>query len=124
MTDALRDMGRRTRAIKPNLTDDEKQSALNYVSSLVSIYVPLHQNELIALVSFVLTTRKGALARSLILKYLNEGKKVKAANEIIKPQWYTVRSKKKESLKRLRQSQRKAFLTPAIIGGKDGELHR
>jgi GH24 family phage-related lysozyme (muramidase) len=119
--DALRDMGKRTRAIKPNLSEDEKQEAVNYVCSLVSVYVPLHQNELVALVSFVLTTRKGALARSLILKYLNEGKKVKAANEMIKPQWYTVRNKKRESLKKLRQSQRKAFLTPAIIGGKDGE---
>ncbi len=120
MTDCIRDMGRRTRAIKQNLTDDEKQSALNYVSSLVSVHVHLHQNELLALVSFVLTTRKGSFARSLILKYLNEGKKIKAANEMTKPQWYTVRGKKKESLKKLRISQRKAFLTPAVIGGKDG----
>jgi GH24 family phage-related lysozyme (muramidase) len=121
MTDALREMGKRTRAIKPKLTDEEKQEALNYVSSLVSIYVPLHQNELIALVSFVLTTRKGALARSLMLKYLNNGQKLKAANEMIKPQWYTVRGTKKGYLKKLRESQRKAFLTPVIIGGKDGE---
>ena len=118
--DALREMGKRTRAIKPNLSEDEKQEAVNYVCSLVSVYVPLHQNELVALVSFVLTTRKGAMARSLILKYLNEGKKLKAANEMIKSQWYTVGTKKRESLKKLRQSQRKAFLTPAIIGGKDG----
>lgn len=120
MSDALRDMGKLTRAIKPNLSTEEKDQAVNYVCSLVSVYVPLHNNELVSLVSFVLTTRKGALARSLILKYINEGKKVKAANEMSKPQWYTVRGKKKESLKKLRQSQRKAFLTPAIIGGKDG----
>jgi len=123
MSDALREMAQRTRQIKPKLTDEEKHEALKYVSSLITIHVPLHSNELLALISFVLTTRKGALPRSLILKYLNEGKKLKAANEMVKPQWYTVRGKKKTALKKLRQSQRKCFLTPVIVGGSDAKIH-
>ncbi len=120
MSEALREVGRRTRVHKPNLTDEDKQQALQYLESLVSPYVGLHYNEQLALISFIITTRKGSFARSLILSHLNDGRKLKAANEITKPQWYTIRGKKKKALMELRKWQRALFLTPAIVGGNHG----
>jgi len=118
MSDPIREVGKRTRLVKPRMTEDDKQAAKNQLDSLISPYLELHYNEQLALISFILTTRKGSFARSLILKHINDGKKIKAANEMVKPQWYTVNKKQKKSLKELRTWQRKLFLTPAIVSCK------
>lgn len=111
----------RIRKLSKKPTDEQIEEALKYVESLLNPYLEYHTNELAALVSFVLTTHRGSFARSQILTYINENKRIKAAQEMKKPQWCKVNGETSKRRKQLRQAQAELFLRPVCIkGGKDG----
>jgi GH24 family phage-related lysozyme (muramidase) len=111
----------RIRKLSKAVTHEQIAETLRYVESLLNPHLEFHANELAALVSFVLTTRKGSFARSNILLLINENKRIKAAHEMKKPQWCKVNGEIKNRRKQLRIAQAELFLRPVCIhGGKDG----
>lgn len=109
------------RKLSKKLEGEDLTHILSYVESLLNPHLEFNANELAALCSFVNTTRKGSFARSIILQLINENKRIKAAQEMRKPQWCKVNGKHNARRKKLRQAQAELFLRPICIkGGKDG----
>jgi len=73
------------------------------------VFVPITQNQFDALVSFVFNVGIGNLKKSTLLKKLNEGDVVGAANEFNK--WVFAGGKKLKGLQRRRDKERLLFLT-------------
>lgn len=97
------------------LTTQEAQDAARIVWSLVRD--DLNPNQFTALVSFVLTTRKGSLAGSVLLKHVNERHIFAAANEFTR--WTRKNGKHSKWLLSLRNKQKKLFLTPVIVASNE-----
>lgn len=102
------------------ITHSNQIEAEKTVDSLISDRIEVHKNEYSALVSFVMTSTKGSLAKSTLLKKFNSGTltgKLEAADEFLK---WNRRGKSKNYYKKLRIEQRKLFLKFSVVGGKDG----
>lgn len=102
------------------MTRTDQLAAERIVDSLISDRIEVHKNEYSALVAFVLTTVKGSLAKSALLKHFNSGTltgKLQAADEFLK---WNRRGQNKNYYKKLRIEQRKLFLKFSVVGGKDG----
>lgn len=93
------------------LLDHDYQSAQDQVERLVR--VPLTENQLGALTSFVFNLGMGALAMSTLLKKLNKGDYTGAADEFNKWVYAKVNgvSTKLEGLVKRRAEERELFLT-------------
>jgi len=72
------------------------------------VKVPLTQNQFDALVSFVFNLGEGNLSTSTLLKHLNSGAYLSAANEL--PRWVNVGGKKLPGLVRRRDAERTIFI--------------
>ena len=97
------------------LTQQEAQDAARIVWSLVRD--DLNPNQFTALVSFVLTSRKGALAGSALLKHVNERHMFAAASEFTR--WTRRNGKRSDRLLRLRKKQKELFLRLVIVANNE-----
>jgi len=81
------------------------------------LYNPnIHENQYSALVSFADNVGASAFITSNVLRMVNEGRMLEAADELLL--WRVWGDKDSASMKRRRIEERKIFLTPAIVGGK------
>lgn len=76
-----------------------------------SVTVALSQNEFDALVSFVFNLGTSAFANSTLLKLLNQGRRVEAADQFLR--WNKAGGQVLAGLTRRREAERALFLTPA-----------
>lgn len=101
--------------IKPfKRNQDQINEAAKEVWSLVR---ECNDNHFTALVSFVLTTTKGTLARSVLIRLFNDGDIIGASRQFTK---FTKRNgKHSRSLLILRRRQCKLFLRPVIVASNE-----
>ena len=78
------------------------------------VKVNINNNELCALISFCYNVGVGALAKSTLMRKLNEGyKRVDVANEFLK--WNKAGGRVLAGLKRRRLAERELFLKPEVV---------
>jgi GH24 family phage-related lysozyme (muramidase) len=112
LPEAIRDVKPHKKIFPEHVIEAEK-----VVRSLIR---ELPDNQFSALVGFVLTTSKGALARSILLQYVNDGNVFMAAKEFNR--WVTRNGKRSKRLVMLRRKQAELFRRPVLVvnRGKDG----
>lgn len=112
------------RPVKSTDTIQEKD-ALAYMMTEVQefmdqlsffIYVPLSQNEIDAIGSFVYNVGVSAVAKSTFLKYLNAGRKIDAADQLVRQEgnvykgWINAGGKPLQGLINRRMTEKALFL--------------
>lgn len=79
-----------------------------------SLYNPnIHENQYSALISFADNVGATAFITSNVLRLVNSGKILEAADELLL--WTQWGDKTSSSMKKRREKERKIFLTPAIV---------
>jgi GH24 family phage-related lysozyme (muramidase) len=99
-----------TKPFRKIIPPEELDSAEKIVRSLVRD--DLNDNQFSALVSFVLTTTRGTLARSILLQHCNDGFVFAAAAQF--PNFTRRNGKHSKRLKTLRLKQKRLFLKPHL----------
>lgn len=90
------------------LLEEDLQIFVEHVNELVK--VPINQNQFDALVSFAFNEGWQALAKSTLLKFVNESNFEEAANEFLR--WDLAGGKVLPGLEARREKERSLFLTP------------
>lgn len=80
------------------------------------VELELKENEFSALVSFVVSIGIGRFKNSLVLKRINQGLILEAADEIL--QWTFNGKEEDRGYAKRRKQERALFLRPEIVGGK------
>jgi GH24 family phage-related lysozyme (muramidase) len=110
-----RDLIRITRPVFKDITLDH-EDVLEACKTVWSQTRDLEANQFTALVSFVLTTPRGTLAKSTVLKLVNDGEITEAAN-YLESHYYPKSGKHSKKIKQLRKQQGR-LLWMGICGGK------
>ncbi len=104
----------------PPMTREDAESVLKgrlaQVERAIYWYAPnvsLNQNQFDALVSLVYNIGTGAFKKSTLLKYLNSGNVMGAADQFLV--WDEIRGVASQGLLDRRKAERSLFLTPALV---------
>lgn len=93
----------------PDVAEAKLLTAVDPIQAAVGAFVkiPLNQNQIDALISFVYNVGIGAFSRSTLLKFLNQGLYDEAADEFLR--WDKVNGKSVLGLARRRHRERELF---------------